>query len=126
MKHKEQIPLGYQPADLNKRARAFGQRVFLANFFYVIPAAVALGYAWRHSDRIGEFPLATVAVVVFGMCILTGIVVNTVMLKRFRCPNCGARIRRPVGNPKGGEMIRFQCPQCDIVWDTDLRRHSEN
>jgi hypothetical protein len=126
MKREDPIQLNPHPADLKKQARSFGQRCFLANFFYLVPGAVAFAYAWRHFDRIGELSLATLALTVFCVCIVTGIVVNAVMLRQFRCPNCGQPINKPAGKPQGGKPIRFRCHQCDAVWETGLRWHSED
>jgi predicted RNA-binding Zn-ribbon protein involved in translation (DUF1610 family) len=115
---KKAIQLEYHAADLGKRAKVFALRFVIVFFLTFIPAVAAFFYGCWSLHREGRFSRPALAV--FIGCILIGIVVNTAMLRRFRCPNCGMRIRKPLRTRGEGTAVEFHCPQCESVWDSGL------
>ena len=103
-----------------RRDHGFGRRYLLGNLSYVVPAAIAFAFAWRHFDaggwRLWIATAAFVGLIVFGM------VFDWLRFRNYRCPTCGVRIPKPTQPQFGaGTPRRYYCPNCRIEWDTGLR-----
>lgn len=58
---------------------------------------------------------------VFALAIIMIAVSEHVRLRRFRCPSCGERLRKPdLTKLSVGDAIVFECERCDVEWDTGL------
>lgn len=42
------------------------------------------------------------------------------VLVRYQCPACGRGLREPLRRHLRDPQIRFDCPDCEIRWDTGL------
>jgi hypothetical protein len=47
---------------------------------------------------------------------LTGFLREVKLFRRYRCPQCGARL--PECPRQDGQPIEFFCQDCDVIWDS--------
>ena len=47
---------------------------------------------------------------------LAGFARETKLFRRYRCPQCGARLSE--SPRKNGQPIEFFCQHCDVIWDS--------
>jgi hypothetical protein len=64
-------------------------------------------------------PTPALGWVAVGLLVTGLFVVHQVTLKRFRCPECGERLRLKWPSP--GEFVKFRCQRCNILWLTGIR-----
>lgn len=62
---------------------------------------------------------------IFAWSTAVGLACTFVTLRRYRCPQCNARIREtspPLLNE--GDPVRYHCQRCDIMWETGFNKPS--
>jgi hypothetical protein len=92
-----------------KHDRAFRRRDFRITALFAVPMMICFGLAWV---RPAFWPFA----LAFGGLGLAGLIWQQLRTRRYRCPECGARIPYRAGLP--GAPIEYHCQQCDIIWDS--------
>jgi hypothetical protein len=101
-----------------RKVKGFGWRYLLGNLAYVIPMGFCLWVLWR-SFSTASFGIGFwLGMAGFVICLILGIYLDVLRLRRFRCPECHARL--PWQPPKPGERWLYFCAKCDIIWDTGL------
>ena len=115
------------PPDTSREQRRdfrFKRRYVLGNLYYVVPALIAFGFAWKYAEAGG--PVLWIATGSFLACIVFGMVFDWFRFRAYRCPSCGRTIDRPTLKPVGlGTPRHYYCPACNIEWDTGLRTPSD-
>jgi predicted RNA-binding Zn-ribbon protein involved in translation (DUF1610 family) len=97
--------------------RRYGARMMAVNALWAVPGLIALVLAAGRAARDAWF-FALAAV--FLACLAAGIVIAVRRRVRgYCCPQCGARIGKPVGAAtRPGAPVDYWCPQCDVLWYT--------
>src|SRR4051794_8265220 len=78
-------------------------------FTFIFLAAI---YAHRHQRMEWFIGLLAVGLIIA----LIGLVRQTRLFTRYRCPQCGAAL--PESTRKNGQPIEFFCGRCDVIWDS--------
>lgn len=109
-------------ATTRKVDKRLGRTVRLLGF-----AAAALGITMAALVILAGWGLNYVAAALVGAAFLWGLV-STILIARYRCPECKRRIGTVAPNPQSppGRAIVFACKQCDVEWDTTLTRISRS
>lgn len=102
---------------ISRRVPGFSRRYMLTNLLYVLPGAGFFYLMVRNCERF-RCAWFWVGLVGFAICLATGIVLDFVRLRRFRCPQCGDILPNPSRKP--GDPIQYICAHCNITWDTGL------
>jgi hypothetical protein len=94
-----------------RRVPGFPKRVYLPCFF----VAIAVFAFFFLGDRYDSYPCY-----VAGFILMLGeILIWYRIIGRFRCPECGERLRQPK-KPWPERRLRFRCLKCNIIWDTGI------
>jgi hypothetical protein len=97
----------------------FARRFFAITIPALAISAVTIGFVAARS----EWSWTAFAIVVSS--ILLAIIGHQFLISRYRCPRCHARIQRNC-LPSGDGQILFDCPSCDIEWDTGMKLSSKS
>lgn len=97
----------------------YGRRLMLVNALFVVPGLVALLLAIGRA-RFDAWSFAWVGV--FLACLAAGIAIAVRRRRRgYCCPQCGQSIPAPLRRPTHpGDPYDYYCPQCDVLWYTQL------
>ncbi len=103
----------------------YKRRYLLRTLALIVPPLLALLVLWRTREYADAVPWRVVGFFVVWMALW--IVLDTLLLRRYRCPRCRQTIRGPtVIDRRPGEPLRYYCGTCDIEWDTGLRESSSH
>lgn len=102
----------------------FKRRYIVRTLLLLVPPLVAFAVLWRESGSMGlRFWLALAFFIVW---LLAWIALDRAMLRAYRCPACGQRIRTPtIPHRDVGDPIDYRCPRCDRTWSTGLRESGD-
>jgi hypothetical protein len=98
--------------------RRFGRRYLLGNLLLLVPTSVAFLVLWQHASALGT--VFWVALAIFALGIAALIVSQWVQFRSYRCPACGAKLTRKVGDEPTAPVL-YPCPTCDVEWDVGIR-----
>ena len=110
------LPMSEDP--IRRKVDHFGRRYLLGNLLYFIPAVICFWFLWRSLSQ-GSYGVGFyIPLIGFLACIAFAIWLDALRLRRFRCPECNARL--PLQSKKRGEPLKCHCSKCGILWETDL------
>jgi hypothetical protein len=100
---------------VRKKDPSLGRR-HLKNFVVLgVPFTLAfLAAIYAHRQQRTDWFIT--AFVVGFVVALIGLVRQERLFRRYRCPQCGARLSE--SPRKNGQPIEFFCQHCDIIWDS--------
>ena len=90
----------------------------LVNLAYVIPGGLCFWFMWRSFSSSTFGAAFILALVGFFACLILGIYLDVLRLRRFRCPECQTQL--PWQPRKPGERVQYFCAKCETIWDTGL------
>ena len=107
-----------------RKIQGFTQRELAIRLAIVLPAFALFGFAWWQKNQNGIGLPVLISVAGFLAWIILGTYLTIRRYHHFRCPQCSQSL--PYVRPNIGECHVYDCPTCDIIWDTGMKRGGDS